>query len=236
MNRSFEPLSETISVCVSQSHRFGTDALLLAHFAAPLHKDRVCDLGTGCGIIPLAMMRRDRPRQILGIDIQPEAIELFRAGIARSGLSETVSALEADLRQTAALPAGRFDLVTCNPPYQAAGTGIPADRASDQIARHETLCTLADVCKAADRLLRYGGRLCLCQRVGRLSDVICTMRAAGLEPKRLRLVAKDAKSAPWLFLIEGKKGGRSGMQIMPTLLIEENGAPSAELQAIYDNR
>lgn len=231
----YEPLSETISVCVSERHRFGTDALLLAHFAAPRHKDRVCDLGTGCGIIPLAMMRNDRPREILGIDIQPEAVALFRAGIARSGLEATVSAVEADLREVKnLLPAGGFDVVTCNPPYQAKGSGILSDGAADQIARHETMCTITDVCQAASWLLRYGGRFCLCQRTERLNDVLHALRAADLEPKRLRLVAKHLDTAPWLFLIEGKKGSKSGMQVLPTLAVQEGDAPSEELLAIYN--
>ena len=41
-------------------------------------------------------------------------------------------------------------------------------------------------------------------------------------------------SAPMLFLLEARRGGKSGLQILPTLLIEdENGAFSKEMLEIY---
>ena len=78
-----------------------------------------------------------------------------------------------------------------------------------------------DVCKAAAQLLRFGGRLCLCQRPERLADVLCAMRSAGIEPKRLRFVAKHADTEPWLFLVEGKKGAKPFMRVEPVLAVEE---------------
>ena len=37
---------------------FGIDAVLLADFACPRPKEKVLDLGTGSGILPLLMQRR----------------------------------------------------------------------------------------------------------------------------------------------------------------------------------
>lgn len=239
-NYRFEALSDTIRVCVSPEHRFGTDAFLLADFAAPRHKDTVCDLGTGCGIIPLIMMKNSLPRRVVGVELQQQAAEQFSLSIAESGLEGTVFAVHADLRGIAdktadsiLLTPHSFDVVTCNPPYKAGNAGILSDTEADRIARHETLCTVRDVCLAAERLLKFGGRLCICQRPERLCDVMNAMREAGIEPKRLRFVAKTAADPPWLFLIEGKKGSKPFLQVEPLLIVQGEDGFSEEIKRIY---
>lgn len=230
---SYEKLSEYISVCITPEHRFGTDAFLLASFASPRKKDTVCDLGTGCGIIPLLMLRDCSPRLTYAVDIQQQAIEQLKDSLRISGLEGKIIPRLADLKELDSLPAGAFDVVTCNPPYKAGGAGILSELAAEQIARHEVLCTMEDVCNAAARLLKYGGRLCLCQRPERLADVISAMRAADIEPKRLRFVAKTPSSAPWLFLLEGKKGSKPFMQVEPVLSVYDGDEFSAEMSRIY---
>ena len=230
---SYEKLSEYISVCIPPEHRFGTDAFLLASFASPRKKDTVCDLGTGCGIIPLLMLRDCSPRLTYAVDIQQQAIEQLKDSLRISGLEGKIIPRLADLKELDSLPAGAFDVVTCNPPYKAGGAGILSELAAEQIARHEVLCTMEDVCNAAARLLKYGGRLCLCQRPERLADVISAMRAADIEPKRLRFVAKTPSSAPWLFLLEGKKGSKPFMQVEPVLSVYDGDEFSAEMSRIY---
>lgn len=225
MQEAVEHLSETVGVVVSSEHRFGTDAFLLADFAAPRHKDRVCDLGTGCGIIPLYLMKQYQPAECAGVEIQKQAVEQFRKGIEYSKMEHCLSAIHADLcALDGILPPGSFDVVTCNPPYKANGAGIESETESERIARHEILCDIRSVCASAERLLRFGGRICLCQRPERLADVLCAMRECHLEPKRLQMVAKNEKSAPWLFLVEGKKGSKPFLQVLPPLLIEQGGS------------
>lgn len=229
-----ERLSDTIRVAVSPAHKFGTDAFLLAHFAAPRHKDAVCDLGAGCGIIPLILWRDFTPQAVTGVELQPQAVEQFARSVELSGLAGTITPVQGDLRALpGSLTPGSFDLVTCNPPYKAAGAGIPSELPQELAARHEVSCTIADVCKAASRLLRFGGRLCICNRPERLADCITAMKDAGIEPKRLRFVAKHADRAPWLFLLEGRKGGKPFMTVEPVLAVEDQNGFSPELLKIY---
>ena len=105
-----------------------------------------------------------------------------------------------------------------NPPYFPAGSGASAEGEARRNAREECTCTLEDVCAAAKRVLRYGGRFALVHRAERLTDVLCAMRESGIEPKRLRFLAKSAASAPSLLLVEGKRGGKSGLVIEPPLI------------------
>ena len=176
-----EALGGGLFLSVDGEHRFGLDAFLLARFAAPRRGDRVADLGCGCGIVPFLLWRDFRPARVDGVELQPAAVRLFARSVARSG-NPPLYPLEADLRRLEGLlPAGAFDLVTCNPPYFRAGSGPAGASASARLARQEGSCTLEEVCRSAARLLRSGGRFCLCQRPQRLAEVLAALRGAGLE-------------------------------------------------------
>ncbi|MDD3192639.1 MAG: methyltransferase [Oscillospiraceae bacterium] len=229
----WEALGPSLSICVSPAHKFGTDAFLLSDFAAPRRKDLCCDLGTGCGIIPLLWFRDQPPQLCYGVDVQAQAVWQLEQTVRENGLHGRLLPLLADLKTLSVLPCGPLDLVTCNPPYKAQGSGILSETAAEKIARHEVLCTIEDVCQAAGRLLRFGGRLCLCQRPERLCDTLCAMREAGIEPKRLRFVQQRHDTPPWLFLVEGKKGSKPHITVQPPLLIEGEGGFSRELLDIY---
>lgn len=237
MELNCEPLTGGIYVYSSEEHRFGTDAFLLASFAGWRRKDLVTDLGTGCGIIPMIMQRENPPKRVWGVEIQEQGIRQFRLGIEKSGLSEeNVTPVLADLKQMwRGAPYEKCDLVTCNPPYKAYNAGIESSLTAQKIARHEILCNIYDVCAAAKKLLKFGGRLCICNRPERLADCMDAMRASGIEPKRLRFVAKDPESAPWLFLLEGKKGSKPFLQIEPQLHVRTSaGNDNEEIRKLYE--
>ena len=61
------------------------------------------------------------------------------------------------------------------------------------------------------------------------------MKNNGIEPKTIRFVSKTPSDAPWLFLIEGRKGGKPFMNVMKNLYIkDENGNFSEEMMSIYE--
>ena len=228
-----EPLGR-YSVYVSSDHTFGTDAVLLADFAGGRHIGTACDLGTGCGIIPLLLLKSNACDKVYGVEIQQAAADIARWNIELNSLEGRFEVYCADIKNIkAVLPQGAFDLVTCNPPYKADGTGVKNLTEAQRIARHETLCGFGDVVSAAKYLLKYGGRLCVCHRPERLADVICDMRTAGIEPKVLREVIQREGREPWLILIEGRLGGKRGMTVMPPLYVEKNGVLSDEMMSIY---
>lgn len=230
-----EPIGGGIIVYTSEEHRFGTDAFLLTAFSHYKAKDTAVELGTGCGIIPLLMQKKRPPKRIYAVDVQENAIAQLTAGMTASHAAG-IEPVCADLRELwEKAPLGMVDLVLCNPPYQPPGSGFEAANASQRIARHGVLCTPEDVCHSAARLLKTGGRLCICGRPERLPDYICAMRQAGTEPKRLQLVHKTADSEPWLFLLEGKRGAAPFLRIDPPFLMYENGELTEQAAALYDN-
>lgn len=222
-------------VWVDHLFRPGTDTFLLSSLPRLRPGLRVCDLGCGTGLLGLLLMQRQPDLRIAGLDIQPEAAALARRAAAENGLTERLDFRCGDLRQVRGIfPTGCFDLVVCNPPYYPpAGGKLSADGAR-RTARSETEASLADLCAAASYLLRWGGKFCLVHKPERLADVLCGLRDAGTEPKRLRFVHNRATDPPSLFLAEGCRGGRPGITVEPPLILQNgNGTPTAELNAIY---
>lgn len=230
-----EELGGGYIVAVSDDHTFGTDAVLLADFASPNKKDIVCDMGTGCGIIPMLLCRNGMGKHITGIEIQQNGYEQALESIRLSNAHDKVRIINGDIREIKQLlPHGTFNVVIMNPPYKSANGGIESKTQSARIARHEITCNIDDVTAAAAHLLNFGGRLCLCNRPERLCDTIVSMRNAGIEPKRLRFVSKKADTAPWLFMIEGKKGAKPFMNVeAPLALYNSDGELCDEVMNIY---
>lgn len=215
--------------------RPGTDTFLLSSLPRLRPGLRVCDLGCGTGLLGFLLLQRQPDLRIAGLDIQPEAAALARLAAAENGLTERLDFRCGDLRQVRGIfPTGCFDLVVCNPPYYPpAGGKLSADGAR-RTARSETEASLADLCAAASYLLRWGGKFCLVHKPERLADVLCALRDAGTEAKRLRFVHSRAADPPSLFLAEGCRGGRPGITVEPPLILQNgDGTPTAELNAIY---
>lgn len=215
--------------------RFGTDAVLLAHFAHITGQERVCDLGTGCGILPLLMCARASRATVDAVEIQSMLSDMACRSVALNGLEGRITVHQADLcHLQGVLPSGKYDAVVCNPPYGKNGQGLPSMTEAVRIARHETLCTLADIFAASARLLKNGGRLCMIHQSGRAADVLEGMRACGIEPKIVRAVHYQADQPAKLVLFEGRKQAGSGLSWLPPLILRDaQGEETQELRKIY---
>ena len=212
-----------------------TDSVLLGDFVRPAGRKRGIDLGCGAGILSLLLLLRAPELHMTGLELQPEAAALAAENLGRSFPEERYRVLTGDIREHRRLfAAGSFDLAVSNPPYFPLGSGaLPPDPAR-AAARGETDCSLPELCAAAAYLLGSGGRFCLVYRPERLSELFCALSAAGLEPKRLRLVCPRPESAPSLVLAEARRGGRPGLVIEPALtLTDGDGRESEEVKRIY---
>ena len=228
-----EPLGKGFFVYVTDHHTFGTDAVLLSHFASARQKDKMVDLGTGCGIIPLLMLREGNLQSAVGVDISDEATFIATKTVTHQNIEnfKIVNSNLTDLKGKVEF--GCHTLVTCNPPYKAPNAGLKNPDRVLEVARHETECTLEDIVSVSARLLQTGGRLCMCQRPERLAELMALMSKYKVEPKRLRLVCQRKGEEPWLILLEGRRSGNVGLRIGPTLYVEEKGELSQEMIEIY---
>ena len=182
----YEPLDGGMAVAVDDFCGFGADALFLARFASPRSGERVVDLGTGCGILPVLLLRDSAAAHVTGVEIQPAAAALARRSVARSGLDGRAAVLCASWTDLdGLLPREGFHLVVCNPPYFPPGSGRESASSAARLARHEQPGTLDEVVAAA--------------------------------------------SAPWLLLLEAKKGGKPGLRWEPPWLQDH----PAQMREIY---
>ena len=150
--------------------------------------------------------------------VSAAAAELCRQNLALNGMTGDV--ICGDVRAYRELfSAGSFDLAVSNPPYFVPGRGrVPSDGA-ELIARDEASLTLGELCACTAYILRFGGRFCVVYRPERLSELLCAMTAAGIEPKRLRTCAASYDAAPSLVLVEGVRGGAPGLSVEKPQLI-----------------
>lgn len=183
----------------------GGDALALGEFATVKPGWRVCDLGTGSGVLLLLLAGRAEGLSLTGVELDPLSAQAAGENLAANTLEGSI--LQGDLRSVP-LPAGGFDLVVSNPPYFPVGGGK-----SGGPAREEKNCTLDELCAAAGRLVKNGGRFALCHRPERLADVLCALRGHGLEPKRMELAAHAPGHPPSLLLVEAVRRGRPGLAV-----------------------
>lgn len=213
-------------IYVSADHRFGTDALLLAEFAKPSAKDVVCDLCSGCGIIPMLFFAWGKaPAKAYAVEIQDEAAALMKMTVEKNCISDRFIPVHADLTkddELSAVPYGGISLVTVNPPYYKSGSGEERLSPAQANARHELLCDLESVVCAASKLLKYGGYLKMCHLPERIADIFCLMRKYGIEPKVMRFAHhRDTSTKPYLVLVSGKKGGKPGLIVETPVTVEE---------------
>lgn len=230
MEYSTEILANGTKVCINNTHRFGTDAFLLSDFARVKYRQRAIDIGTGCGIIPLRWKDFGHKGLAVGAEIDRDGTRLLNESIKLNGF-ENLKAVNCDIRQYKSDIL--FDVVTCNPPYFTSGK--PKDDAVKATFRHQFTLNDNDVARAAYRLLKDNGKLCLCQRPARLATVFYAMKQNKIEPKIIRFVRqrKDSRE-PWLVLVDGRKNGGAGLTVMPDLIVENpQGGFSQEILKIY---
>ena len=222
-------------LCVRQTadgYRFSIDAVILAWHITPAPGAVVVDLGTGCGIIPLILAHRHPSIWITGIEIQPRLAQMAIDNATANHMSDRVKIVCADIRHAGdCLPAGRADIVVCNPPFRQADSGRINPHTERAIARHELTMTLKEVLAAAKKALRTAGEFVAIYPAVRVTDMLSAMREATIEPKLLRTIHSRQDEAARLILVKGTRNGRPGAVIPSPLVIygaDDRYTPEAE--------
>lgn len=198
---------------------FGTDALLLAAYVRGGSGARALEFGAGTGIVSLLCATRKKAFRILAVEVQSEFADIARRNVALNGLADVVEIACADIRELGAYGGDGSDILYTNPPYMTVSGGYPNAADVKNIARHEVVGDIDDFCEAASKKLRYGGRFYCVYRPDRTVDLLCAMRRAKIEPKRLTYVLADATSAPSMLLIEGKLGAAPSLVTTAPLIL-----------------
>lgn len=199
-------------------YKFTSDSVLLAKFAKPKKNDTVADFCAGSGVVGLYYLGLNRPlvKSLTLFEKQTPLYELSKKSIELNGLNDLVSAVNIPLQEMGTEWAGKFSLILCNPPYMPVGGGFLDKEEHIAICRTEVSLPLKDLVASISIALKFGGRVCLVHRADRLIDVITEMKKNNIEPKRLQFVS-GGKKEPYLFLMEGVKGGKSGLTVHNTV-------------------
>lgn len=214
---------------------FGMDAVLLSGFARAKVGERVIDLGTGTGIIPILMEAKTDAADFTALEIQPESADMARRSVAYNRLQDKIKIVTGDIKDASKLfGASSFHVVTTNPPYMIGNHGENSPTEAKAIARHEVLCTLDDVLRESARLLVTGGRFYMVHRPFRLAEILSKMVQYKIEPKRLRFVYPYIDKEPNMVLIEGSRGGRPRVTVeKPLIVYKEPGVYTEEIYEVY---
>lgn len=214
---------------------FGMDAVLLSGFARVKKGERVLDLGTGTGIIPILLEAKTDGEHFTGLEIQEESADMARRSVALNDLTEKISIVSGDIKEASVIfGAASFSVVTSNPPYINDKHGLKNPDIPKAIARHEVLCCLEDVVREASRVLKTNGRFYMVHRPHRLIEIITMFTQYKLEPKRIKFVHPFVDKEANMVLIEGVKGANSMVKIeKPLIVYQEQGVYTDEIYDIY---
>lgn len=214
---------------------FGMDAVLLSGFAVVKKGERALDLGTGTGIIPILLEAKTEGEHFSALEIQREVADMARRSVALNGLEGKIEIVDGDIKEASQIfgPAS-FDVVTSNPPYMNDAGGLKNPDLPKAIARHEVLCTLEDVVREAAKLLKTGGRFYMVHRPHRLAEIISTLTAYRLEPKRMKMVHPFADRDANMVMIEAVRGGGAFLKVeAPVIVFREPGVYADEIRDVY---
>lgn len=215
--------------------RFGTDAVLLADFAGVKKGEHVADMGTGTGVLPLLLSARAKDATFDAFEIQTDVADMAARSVRLNALEARIRVHHADCRDAAGIIGHeRCHLVVSNPPYTKGGAGLVSPEQTRALSRSDSDCPIEEWIAACGRLLKNGGRLCCVFPAPRFLELCDAMRAARIEPKRVRFVVARENAAPKLVLVEGLKGGRPALHVQPMLITHDaHGNFTPEMRRIY---
>lgn len=215
--------------------RFGMDAVLLSDFTSVRPRERIADMGTGTGIIPLLLSQKREDTTFEAFEIQPDVAQMAARSVELNGLEERIHIHAADMRSaTDILGYQSMHAVTCNPPYGKAGSALTSRTEAVRVSRHETDIDIDEIVAACSGVLRNMGRLTMVFPAQRLLELCDSMRRHRLEPKRIRMVCAKVEKPPYLVLIEAMKNAKPSLLWLPPLVVyHPDGTETEEIQRIY---
>lgn len=215
-----EKINDGLSVYQLENNlAFGTDAYLLSAYIQSDRKANACELGSGSGVISLLLASRNKIKHSTGFEIQEELIPISAKNAEENGFRSVFETVHGDVRSLPSVYNGAFDITFTNPPYLPRNSGLESESPSDRISRRECNGGIEDFISCAAKLTKFGGKFYAVYRPERSADIIFYMKKYGIEPKRLTYVYPTTEHPPCLMLIEGKRGGKSGIMITKPLYI-----------------
>jgi tRNA1Val (adenine37-N6)-methyltransferase len=204
-----------------RGYRFSVDAVLLSRFIRLRKNERVIDLGTGCGILPLLLSQVHRNCSFVGVEIQKDLVECAQKNVGLNRCEDRISVIHQDFRSLAkTFPPGSFDVVLSNPPYRKYRSGRVNPTEEKAFARHEISGTIEELVSVASFLLPAKGRCYLIFPAPRTIDLLVALRKKNLEPKKLQFVYPKEGHPAKFILVESIKESGAELALLPPLILD----------------
>ncbi|MBS9776265.1 MAG: tRNA1(Val) (adenine(37)-N6)-methyltransferase [Fusobacterium sp.] len=224
----------------SDFFNFSIDSLLISEFLnISKNTKKIVDLGTGNAAIPLFLSKKINLQnlKIYGIEIQKVSADLAKRNIEINGLSETIQIIYDNMKNYLKyFTKGSVDIVVSNPPFFKVNenSNFFNEKESLTIARHEIEITLEELIEISFNLLKDRGYFYLVHRADRLSDILNLLKKYSLEAKRIKFCYTTSEKNAKIVLIEAIKNGKSGLTILPPLVInKKNGEYTDEVLEMF---
>ena len=207
----------------SDSYRFSVDSILLLNFIRVKNYEKIIDLGTGSGIIPLLLFSKRKGLSIHGIEIQKDLADMARRSVELNKLQNGITIIQEDFRNLKNIFKNQqFNVLVSNPPYISVGQGKINPSNSKAIARHEIKGDLEDIISVSNYLLKDKGRIYLIYRSAKLIRLVITLKKYGIEPKVIKFIYPGPGENANLVLLEGIKSGKEELKIEDPIFLYSN--------------
>ncbi|MGE4519248.1 MAG: tRNA1(Val) (adenine(37)-N6)-methyltransferase [Desulfobacteraceae bacterium] len=206
-------------------YRFSIDPILLASHICIKENDRILDIGTGSGIIPvsIACKNKDTEFKVYGIEIQKSLYEIAQKNVKQNNLDEKIKVINKDINEISQKDlGGPCDIAVSNPPYQKPGAGRINPLSEKAAARHELHLNLKTLLEKTKSLLKNRGKFFIIYPARRASELIYEMEKIKITPKKIRFIHSFEKTDAVMVICCGVSNASSGVEIMPPLYIYED--------------
>ena len=217
-------------------YRFSIDSLLLWGFLTASPGEQWVDLGSGCGIIAIALARLNHVKHVVSMEIQEALADLARRNCRLNHVEKAVTVVTGNVRdRELAKKILPVDHVCANPPYYTPVSGRVNPNNQKALARHELRGTLENFISSGGRLLKRGGGFNVILPVERLAEAFGLFLQSHLFPCRLRFVHSRANLPAVLVLIEARKEKQTPLNVtLPFIIYETEDRYSPEAQALVN--
>ncbi len=218
-----------------KGYRFSIDAVILSNHVSPKPCDKIIDLGTGCGIIPVLIASKHTDIKIYGVEIQKKLAETAILNVYKNNMADKIQILSMDMKELSfKITNGPASIIVSNPPYRRIASGRINPDNQRAIARHEIKITLEQMIKTAGKMLKTAGEFITIYPAERIVDLLSAMRKENLEPKFLRCIHSKREKEAKLIIVSAHKCGSKGTKILnPLFIYKKNGSYTDEVKEMF---
>jgi tRNA1(Val) A37 N6-methylase TrmN6 len=215
-----------------RGYRVGIEPVLLAAAVPATAGERVLDLGAGVGAAALCLAARVPDVTVGGLEADPKLVRFAVAGAERSHLGDRILFTVGDIMNASRdLVPESYDHVMANPPFIVQGTGRVPKHPGKAAATVESGATLDDWVRVAAVMVRRGGTVTVIHRADRLDAALSSL-VGRLGAITVYPLWPTALQPAKRIIVAARKGSAAPLQLLPGLVLHENGAFSAEADAV----